>query len=336
MSRVRGYEFIIEGDIGSDVDGGDLLRDLKNFHDEEVTFTIFSGGGSVFHALAVYEYIRANNIKAYANVYGIAASSATIFMAAAGRDRTFISPHSQVMVHAPYGGDPNALKKIHKEMVAIYRRVTGLNKAQVEDLLAQDTFMDAKTAEKLGFGVVMDEMAIAAYYNLNHNNMEVKSPEEGTPKHRVDVSVRDVLRGYVEVADPDQVEATINELVENAKASANEIADLALSVEAKDKEIESLTAKVTELETGNENAKAEGEASNETIKALEATIEELKGEIKVLEAEPAVEAVVEEPKEGIVEPAQETKPLTPVEAAEERRLENLRLHNERFASKHLK
>jgi len=166
--------------------------------------------------------------------------------------------------------------------------------------------------------------------------MEVKSPDEGTPKHRVEVGVRDVLRGYVEVADPDQVEATINELVENAKAATNDIADLTLSIEAKDKEIESLTAKLTELETGEKNAKAESEASNETIKALENTISELKAEIVVLEKEPAVEPAVEEPKEGVIEPAQETKPLTPVEAAEERRKENLRLHNEKFAQKHLK
>jgi len=347
--RVNGIEFIIEGEVGSEVDGGEIIRHLRNFHGEEVTFTIFSGGGSVFHALAVYEYIRANNIKATANVYGLAASSATIFAAAAGRERTFISPHSQFMVHAPYGGDKKALKQVYNAMVKIYMDVTGMKRSQIEDLLAQDSFLDAKTAQKMGFGIVMKDMAIAAHYK-NKNQINQDMSEETTPveesttealsaQEKVSVGFSDYIRGHVLIeSNPDltEVKGTIDELITNIKASEAEISDLKSIVEAKDEAIAGLEASIAEKDEAIATFNSEKEAEGVKVTDLEATIAELKAEVEKLSAEPAVEQAVEPATSGPVTPAEEQKELTPVDAAEARRQENLRLHQERYGKKHLK
>ena len=341
-----GNEYFINGDIGFEVDATDVIAWLGHFHEQEVTFTIFSGGGSLFDALAIRAYAIKHSIKVTANIYGFAASAATIIAAAAGRSRTYIDPSSQYMIHWAFGGSESALKNANETVVQIYMELTGRSKRAITKLLDDgtnnDTFLNATEMAELGFGQVMDSMAIAATYKTKIQNLKDMS-EEKTDVKVIKLSLKDIVTGKVEIDREmlnnealNVIQDELGEQIEMVKASAEKVNDLEASAKEDATKIEELEAKEAASIEAKVEANKEAEASNETIKALEATIAENATEIEALKKAPAVEAAansgddVQAPGDGL---AEGEAPKRKLSKAEQLNKELTEAHNERYGKK---
>ncbi|MDN3523518.1 ClpP-like prohead protease/major capsid protein fusion protein [Halomonas ramblicola] len=130
-----------------------------------VTVHINSPGGSVTDALAIYDALRSHKGNVTARVDGLAASAATLIMLAA--DEVVMAKHSLVMVHNPWTaalGDAGEMRKVAEsldkhaaEMVELYSERTGKESAEIEAIMAQETWFNAEEAVAAGFAHRIDD-----------------------------------------------------------------------------------------------------------------------------------------------------------------------------------
>ena len=148
----------ITGDIGHDFDGGALISYLRTWHDkeEEIELDLFSFGGRVFHALAVYDFIKTVGYTVSCNIYGMCGSAATVLACAC--NSVNIGANSFFFVHGPYyeedGSTDSQTNKIKDRLISIYQAKTGLDKRTINKLLDEGdkgAILGAKEAKDLGF-----------------------------------------------------------------------------------------------------------------------------------------------------------------------------------------
>lgn len=109
------------------------LNDLKEQGCKSLVLRINSPGGDVFEALAMYDLLRTCGLSVRAEVFGVAASAATLVAIAA--DDVRIAPAATWMVHEPYcnfGGTLEDVKagvqqfeRTRARIYDIYSQVTG-------------------------------------------------------------------------------------------------------------------------------------------------------------------------------------------------------------------
>lgn len=143
-----------------------VLRDLQQDRTAPVTVRINSAGGIVNSALAIYNALKARQPTVY--IDGIAASAASL-IAMAGK-RIIAAENALVMVHDPHTGligNSGELRKKADEldtyrdaMLHAYGR-TGLPRSTLLKMLADETWMSASEALRLGF---IDEIVEAHAY----------------------------------------------------------------------------------------------------------------------------------------------------------------------------
>ena len=144
------------------------LGDVDTIH-----VRINSGGGSVFGAYAIMNLLKGH--KAHIITYndGIAASAATL-IAMAG-DKIVAALGSLWMVHLPeteVRGNVNVLQKgidilktITESMIDVYHARTGIEKAEVEKMLNEDTWLTGAQALEKGFVDEVAGLRVEAYLN---------------------------------------------------------------------------------------------------------------------------------------------------------------------------
>ena len=164
------------------------LEALKVEGAEHLDVHINSPGGDVFEGMAIHTAIASwPNGEKRVHIDGLAASIASI-VAMAG-DEIEISPTAMVMVHEPRGfamGGAADLRKmagrldsIRDVMCDVYAGRTGLAKAEVEKLVAAETWMSANDAVEKGFA---DKVA-------ERENDDEDEPDEDDDKEREDDSL---------------------------------------------------------------------------------------------------------------------------------------------------
>lgn len=126
---------------------------------EEIEVTINSGGGSVFAGSEIYSLLKEYKGKITGKIVGLAASSASII--AMGCEILKISPTGQLMIHRAsmintgnsedFEKSAEILKGIDKSIANAYILKTGLKQDELLDLMAKETWLDAKTAKNMGF-----------------------------------------------------------------------------------------------------------------------------------------------------------------------------------------
>lgn len=127
---------------------------------QDVELEINSPGGSVSAASEIYTALKSSKAKVTAKIVGIAASAASII--AMGADKVIMSPTSQMMIHkaSVEGGGGNAddfehlsdvLNTVDESIVMAYESKTGMKDTDILNLMAKETYMNAKTAVQLGF-----------------------------------------------------------------------------------------------------------------------------------------------------------------------------------------
>jgi len=136
-----------------------LFLDAEN-KDQDIKFYINSPGGSVSAGLAIYDTMRYIKSDVSTICVGLAASMASILLAAGAPGKRFILPNSEVMIHQVMGGAEGQasdvkiraehILKIKDKMNKILAAHTGKKFSVVEADSDRDNFMSAEEAQAYG------------------------------------------------------------------------------------------------------------------------------------------------------------------------------------------
>lgn len=156
----------------NDTTAKDLIDAIKGMGD--FTLRVNSLGGSVPAGNAIYNAMRRHQGKITGVVEGMAASIASVILMAC--DRVIMPANSMLMIHKPWGWSAgnaddmrkyaDTLDKWEQGLVSAYTEKTGMEADEVAQLMADETWMTADEAVKLGFADEIEEpVKIAAKYN---------------------------------------------------------------------------------------------------------------------------------------------------------------------------
>ncbi|WP_303814127.1 ATP-dependent Clp endopeptidase proteolytic subunit ClpP [Acidaminococcus timonensis] len=128
--------------------------------DKDVHLYINSPGGSVSAGLAIYDTMQYIRPDVSTICVGMAASMASVLLAAGAKGKRFALPHSRVMIHQPLGGaqgqatdieiHAREILRIREEMNEILAHHTGQTPEQIQKDTERDHFMTAVEAEQYG------------------------------------------------------------------------------------------------------------------------------------------------------------------------------------------
>lgn len=145
--------------LGYDCVSPNQVEDALNNADDDIEVDINSGGGSVFAASEIYTMLKAYSGKVVVNIQGLAASAASV-IAMAG-DEINMSPTSQMMIHKAstismgnsddFAHDSKMLDVTDQSIVNAYEAKTGMDRSDILQLMANETWMTAQDAVDKGF-----------------------------------------------------------------------------------------------------------------------------------------------------------------------------------------
>lgn len=145
--------------LGYDCVSPNQVEEVLNSSNGDVEVDIASGGGSVFAASEIYTMLKAYSGKVIVNIQGLAASAASV-IAMAG-DEINMSPTSQMMIHKAstismgnaddFAHDSKMLDVTDQSIVNAYEAKTGMDRDNILQLMANETWMTAQDAVDKGF-----------------------------------------------------------------------------------------------------------------------------------------------------------------------------------------
>lgn len=128
--------------------------------EKDIKLYVNSPGGSVTSGMAIYDTMQYVKPAVSTICVGMAASMASVLLAAGAKGKRFCLPNSEVMIHQVMGGMEGQASdiKIHAERILkikdqlndILARHTGQPKEKIEKDADRDNFMSAHEAMKYG------------------------------------------------------------------------------------------------------------------------------------------------------------------------------------------
>jgi len=291
----------IDEEIGSfGIDAKGFIDEVKSSGATEIELTINSGGGSVFDALAIYDFLKNSSLNVSVRIEGLAASAATI-IALAGNEKPTMTENSFFMIHNAWmpvvsmeGMNSEQIRQYTEELekqaqlmdminlrlAKIYSKVTGIGVEEIQGLMAEDSWFSAEKALEAGFiSGVEAGVAVAAFVSPKEL---AKKGYKNTPKNYVNQLNNVNMSENTEKSLMDKLKALIGgESEAKAEAPKKEEPKEVVDVEA-------LTAEISAKVTAEMNAKLEESAKEleelkasheEAIKAEAKKAEELKKEL---------------------------------------------------------
>lgn len=302
----------IFGDIGDwGVNAENFIGELRSANGKDLVLNISSLGGSVNDALQIHDYLASYSGKVTAKITGLTASSATII--AMGAKEVLMSENALFLIHNVWTpmtagnaddlqSEAESLRQIDEILVNIYKKKTKRAASTIKKLMAEERWMDAEEALRLGFidktyvpskdiinKVILNKIdennlpllpdnVIGNF--INSQNLDKMTLDKINEK--IDVVINKIENLFnkeeeaVETLNKAEVEATLNAEIEELKNlydwQLNEQAD---TIKVKNEEINNLKLNFEEsLKELNE--KIEKLSANETVvvKDEDASIEE--------------------------------------------------------------
>jgi ATP-dependent Clp endopeptidase proteolytic subunit ClpP len=176
-------EVVIYDEIGwFGVSAQQFIRELRDVTASRITLRVNSPGGEVYDGIAIYNLLRSHPAHVTTYVDGIAASIASV-IALAG-DRVVMQPHSQMMIHDPWGmciGNASdmtdmaaRLGKHADDIAAAYADRAGGTVAEWRERMAAEVWYSAEETVEAGLAdevaehaARFDEPAVNASWNLS-------------------------------------------------------------------------------------------------------------------------------------------------------------------------
>ena len=148
----------------------EFLADLGKLDGQHIHLRINSPGGSVVEGTAIYNALRRHKGGVTVHIDALAASMASVI--AMSGSPVYIADNALLMIHNPWTvsmGDSDQLRKeadlldkLKSTLVNAYTRKTGMDQAQVAEMMDSETWLDAVEAVALGFADAIEEGVAAA------------------------------------------------------------------------------------------------------------------------------------------------------------------------------
>ena len=324
----------IFGDIGGyGLDAETFIAEVNTAKGKELVLNISSLGGSVNDALQIHDFLASYPNKVTAKITGLTASSATIIAMAA--KEILMSENSLFLIHnvwTPMAAgnaeelekEAESLRQIDELLINIYKKKTKRAKSTIANLMAEERWLDAEEALRLGFinkiyipskdiinSVVLNKIdennlpKLPTNYNGKESqsfiNQNLKEMSLEKINDKIDLIINKIEGLFnteekeVEVLNKSEVEATL-------EAELNELKNLyefqlETQKETIDMANESLAEKDQEIATLKNSFEENLKELTEKVEKLEAT------ETKAVKEEDVVEevAVEKNPFDGLAE-----------------------------------
>lgn len=128
--------------------------------DKDIHLYINSPGGSVSAGLAIYDTMQYIKPDVSTICMGMAASMASVLLAAGASGKRFALPYSRVMIHQPLGGvqgqaseieiTAREILRLRDEMNGILASHTGQTKEKIAQDTDRDNYMSSQEAKEYG------------------------------------------------------------------------------------------------------------------------------------------------------------------------------------------
>lgn len=171
MAEETSGELLIYGDIGESWWGESITAKsvadrLKEIGEVDVlNLRINSAGGSAFEGIAIYNQLVRAAPRIEVDIDGMALSIASII--AMSGERIRMAENAMLMIHDPWTfamGDADDLRKtadlldgMKDNLVTTYNRRTGIDRDELAELMAEETWFQAAEALERGF---VDEVTV--------------------------------------------------------------------------------------------------------------------------------------------------------------------------------
>lgn len=282
-------------DMGYEVER--LNSVLRNANGEKIRINIASDGGEVFTGLKLAGLIEAYEGETEANIYGLAASIATVIALAA--DTVKINRFGFFMIHNAWGffqGNKDEVRKQKKVLAEIDDLLADLyvnkiNKAgklmngsyedtrsKIVSMMSAETFLNAAKAIEMGLvdGYIDEEEESAELQNTAIQNVRQKA----TYYNKLPNQLLNIMD------DKKTLLARFAEFLGFSKNEADEVLNTLPEAENKAMEEEKEEKKeVIEKEEKEEKKEDPMKAMEEKLKAMEDENKELKEQLKAMEDE---------------------------------------------------
>lgn len=150
---------------GTGVTANRISAALRSVGNQDITVRINSPGGDMFEGIAIYNLLRSHPAKVTVDVLGWAASAASIIAMAGDDIRMGLG--SFMMVHNAWGmviGNRHDMREaaslfdqFDAALADIYEARTGMKRADIEQLMDAETFMNPAQAIEYGFADAVDD-----------------------------------------------------------------------------------------------------------------------------------------------------------------------------------
>lgn len=128
--------------------------------DKDIHLYINSPGGSVSAGMAIYDTMQYIKPDVSTICIGMAASMASILLAAGTHGKRFALPYSRVMIHQPLGGaqgqatdiaiHATEILRIREEMNGVLAKHTGKTPEQIKEDTERDHYLTSREAAEYG------------------------------------------------------------------------------------------------------------------------------------------------------------------------------------------
>lgn len=284
-------EAFIYDDIGMwGISASDFISALQPYRGQKVLVRINSRGGSVWDGLAIYSYLKSQNVDT--RVDGIAASMASI-VALAGR-KVSMGANAFFMVHNPAGGVEGTpdqitqyadfLRQVQGSLADTYVRETGATPELVKQWMDGETWFSAEQAKAAG---LVDEITDAVAFSASVSKFQRPPENLGA----IDCSASALSKN--EISKPMQAAPSTPEksLIDNLKAL------LGISAPAAAAPVEA--PELVQVRADLVTARASLTSLGDQVKTLNAQVTSLTGERDTFKANLAtVTAQLEEAKKN--------------------------------------
>lgn len=314
-NSINNLSISIDEEIGSfGVNAKDFIEEVQSNGSKNIELTINSGGGSVFEAFAIYDYLKTSNLNVNVKIVGVAASAASV-LALAGDTLPTMTENSVIMIHNAWmpvismqgmnsdeirdyqeelEKDAKLMDALNLKIAKIYSNATGLDLERVQKMMSDETWIFSEEALELGFvSEVKEGKKIAAFASAKDL---AKMGYKNTPSNYVNQlnnvnmsekneSILDKLKALI--SNEGAKEEVSKEVAEPKDALDIDAlkAELSASIKAElSEELELVKAEKLELEAKLEAEKAEVLAKADEVELAKKEVEKVKASRDVSEA----------------------------------------------------
>jgi len=128
--------------------------------DKDIILYVNSPGGIIYSGLAIYDTMQIVRSQVTTTCVGMAASMASVLLAAGQKGRRVALPNARIMIHQPHGGARGQATDIEIQaretrylkdvLIDIYASTTGKSKDQIHKDIDRDNYMSPAQAKEYG------------------------------------------------------------------------------------------------------------------------------------------------------------------------------------------